>query len=226
MTYFFSLVGFTDAFVVSVIANAVAIGGTVAAFPIVKYLGRRRTMIVGAFINAFCMLAFASISDAHPGSTAAAKCLIAFICIFSFTYSATWGSIGPIVIGEVPSNRLRSKTISIALTLSFLMALIVITSIPYLIGPAYLNLGTKVGFIFGGLTVLVWIGTMLYLPETKDRTLEEIDEMFLNVSSPLRVCDCRVRGANLNIFNSGFRPETSEHTSARTMLLVMTLPGM
>ncbi|KAL6247002.1 hypothetical protein RBB50_006309 [Rhinocladiella similis] len=201
MTYFFALVGFTDAFVVSVIANAVAIGGTVAAFPIVKYLGRRRTMIVGAFINAFCMLSFASISDAHPGSKAAAKCLIAFICIFSFTYSATWGSIGPIVIGEVPSNHLRTKTVSIALGLSFLMALLVITSIPYLIGAAYLNLGTKIGFIFGGLTVLVWIGTMLYLPETKDRTLEEIDEMFLN-RIPTRafrtyVCTHQVAGYDL-----------------------------
>jgi MFS transporter, SP family, sugar:H+ symporter len=182
MTYFFALVGFTDAFIVSVITNAVAIAGTFAAFPIVRYCGRRRTMITGAFVNSFCLLAFASINEAHPGSPAAAKCLIAFICIFSFTYSATWGSIGPIVIGEVPSNARRSKTVSIALGASFLVALTVITSIPYLIGPTYLNLGTKIGFVFGGLTVLVTIGTIFFLPETRDRTLEEIDEMFLNVS--------------------------------------------
>lgn len=184
MTYFFALVGFTDAFIVSVITNAVAIAGTFVAFPIVRYCGRRRTMITGAFINSFCLLAFASINEAYPGSPAAAKCLIAFICIFSFTYSATWGSIGPIVIGEVPSNARRSKTVSIALGASFLVALTVITSIPYLIGPTYLNLGTKIGFVFGGLTVLVTIGTVFFLPETRDRTLEEIDEMFLNVSIP------------------------------------------
>jgi len=38
------------------------------------------------------------------------------------------------------------------------------------------------GFIFGGITTLGTILVYLYLPETKDRTLEEIDEMFLNVS--------------------------------------------
>lgn len=128
------------------------------------------------------MLGFATVAEAAPHSNAAAKCEITFISIFLFAYSATWGSLGPIVIGEVPSNRLRTKTISVAIGLSWLMALLVITSIPYLINPQYLNLGTKVGFIFGGLTVIVFVLTIIFVPETKDRTLEEIDEMFLNVS--------------------------------------------
>lgn len=38
------------------------------------------------------------------------------------------------------------------------------------------------GFIFGSITTIGTILIYLYLPETKDRTLEEIDEMFLNVS--------------------------------------------
>ena len=38
------------------------------------------------------------------------------------------------------------------------------------------------GFIFGGITTIATILIFYYLPETKDRTLEEIDEMFLNVS--------------------------------------------
>lgn len=55
---------------------------------------------------------------------------------------------------------------------------------PYLLSLDYVNLGAKMGFIFGGITTVGTILVYFYLPETKDRTLEEIDEMFLNVSSP------------------------------------------
>jgi MFS transporter, SP family, sugar:H+ symporter len=148
------------------------------AFPLVKYVGRRPILIFGAAVMAFCMLAFSIIGVAAPGSDAAAKCLIAFICIFVFTFSATWGAIGNVVIGEVPSNRLRSKTLSIAFTACWCVATAVTTSIPSLLN----LLETKVGFIFGGITLVLLVITILIVPETKDRTLEEIDEMFLNVS--------------------------------------------
>jgi SP family sugar:H+ symporter-like MFS transporter len=128
------------------------------------------------------MLTFAIVSVAAPNSIAAAKCVAAFICIFSFSYSATWGSIVPLIVGEVPSNRLRSKTVSLALAASWILSLLIICGSPYLISPAYANLGTKVGFIFGGATIPVVIFCYFFLPETKGRSLEEIDEMFLNVS--------------------------------------------
>jgi MFS transporter, SP family, sugar:H+ symporter len=181
-TYFFSLIGFKDAFVITVIINACQVAAVVLAFLIIRHIGRRILLIVGAGICAMSMLLFAIIAQAAPGSDAANKCITAFICIYVFSFAATWGSIGPIVTGEVPSNRLRSKTVSCALSTNWFFCLAVITGIPYLINKDYANLGTKVGFIFGPLAVLVFIGAVLLLPETKDRTLEEIDEMFLNVS--------------------------------------------
>jgi hypothetical protein len=60
---------------------------------------------------------------------------------------------------------------------------LIVCGSPYLLSVDYVNLSTKMGFIFGSITTLGTILIYLYLPETKDRTLEEIDEMFLNVSS-------------------------------------------
>jgi SP family sugar:H+ symporter-like MFS transporter len=137
----------------------------------VTKIGRRRLLIVGAAVCGFCMLAFATIAKAVPNSTAAAKSLTAFICIFCFTYAGTWGSIGPVVLGEVPSNRLRSKTVSIALSFSWVVCLAVICSVPYLLSADYANLGTEVGFIFGALTIAVLVVTILILPETKGKQL-------------------------------------------------------
>lgn len=61
-------------------------------------------------------------------------------------------------------------------------SMLIICGAPYLIDPQYANIGTKIGFIFGGLTIPVLVFVIFFVPETKDRTLEEIDEMFLNVS--------------------------------------------
>ncbi|RMZ75951.1 hypothetical protein DV737_g5034, partial [Chaetothyriales sp. CBS 132003] len=80
---------------------------------------------------------------AAPGNNAANKCIVAFICIYVFGFAATWGSIGPIVTGEVPSNRLRSKSVSCALTANWFGALLVTSCVPYLINKSYANLGTK-----------------------------------------------------------------------------------
>jgi SP family sugar:H+ symporter-like MFS transporter len=166
-TYFFGLVGFTNAFVVTVIINACNISGTLSAFVLVRTVGRRLILIVGAAVCCFCMLAFSAIKQAAPNSIPAGKASIAFICMFCFTYNATWGSISPAVMGEVPSNRLRSKTVSIALASSWVVSLAVVTAVPYLLSAAYANLGAKVGFIFGALAVPVLIATILIVPETK-----------------------------------------------------------
>jgi hypothetical protein len=40
------------------------------------------------------------------------------------------------------------------------------------------NLGGKVGFVFGATTFVGFIGCWLWLPETKNRTAAEIDELF------------------------------------------------
>lgn len=40
------------------------------------------------------------------------------------------------------------------------------------------NLGGKVGFIFGGTTFLGFLGCWLWLPETKNRTVIELDELY------------------------------------------------
>jgi MFS transporter, SP family, sugar:H+ symporter len=168
-TYFFALVGLDKPFVVTVIVNACQISGTLAAFVVIRFVGRRLTLILGAAVCCFSMLALSTIKQAAPNSVSAHRSVIAFICIFCFTYAASWGSISPVVMGEIPSNHLRSKTVSIALASGWVVSLVVVTSVPYLLSAAYANLGANVGFIFGALAVPVLIATILIVPETKGK---------------------------------------------------------
>jgi hypothetical protein len=54
----------------------------------------------------------------------------------------------------------------------------VVFSIPYLLSPSYADLGSKTGFIFGGITALGAVWVLLCMPELKGRNLEEIDQLF------------------------------------------------
>jgi hypothetical protein len=47
-----------------------------------------------------------------------------------------------------------------------------------MINPDEGNLGGNVAFIFFGLTALLTVFAFFYYPETKNRSFEEIDEMF------------------------------------------------
>ena len=49
---------------------------------------------------------------------------------------------------------------------------------PYFINPASLNWGPKYGYIWFGSNMILAVFVWFFLPETRDRTLEEIHEMF------------------------------------------------
>jgi SP family sugar:H+ symporter-like MFS transporter len=97
--------------------------------------------------------------------------------------------------GEIPSQRLRSYTFGIASAVAFAGAWLATFTAPYFINPDALNWGpeygmsscilkfmyeanVQVGWIWGPSCFLTAVWVYFYLPEIKNRTLEEIDEMF------------------------------------------------
>lgn len=50
--------------------------------------------------------------------------------------------------------------------------------LPYLFNPDKANLGAKVTFVFGSLSILSIIYLWFYQPEVAGRSYEELDEMF------------------------------------------------
>jgi SP family general alpha glucoside:H+ symporter-like MFS transporter len=64
--------------------------------------------------------------------------------------------------------------------------------IPYLVNPDEADLGGKVGFIFGGLGAIGTVWTWFYLPETKGRTVDELDALFEARIAPRKFHSTRV----------------------------------
>jgi hypothetical protein len=69
-------------------------------------------------------------------------------------------------------------TFGIATAMNFLLNWVGTYTAPYFINPAKLNWSAKYGYIWFGSNMVLVLFVIFFVPETKDRTLEEIHEMF------------------------------------------------
>ena len=83
-----------------------------------------------------------------------------------------------LVGGEFPNNQLRPFTFGLATAANFLGNWLGTFTAPYFINPAKLGWSAKYGYIWFGSNMILALFTIIWLPETRDRTLEEIHEMF------------------------------------------------
>jgi hypothetical protein len=97
---------------------------------------------------------------------------------WNFVFDLTIGPVCYVIFSEVSATRVRSKTIAVATAAQGIVGCIMTVVIPYMINPDQANLQGKLGFLFGGLSVLCYIWAWLRLPETGNRTYEELDILF------------------------------------------------
>ncbi|KAI1751996.1 general substrate transporter [Xylaria castorea] len=182
-TYFLIVAGLTvdEAFKFSVINTVLGfIGVNVGIYLMRHVMGRRTILMTGAIVQGAAMLGLAVSATVAPGTFAARNCLIAFIAIYLFSYNAFVGDATYPTATELVSTRLRSWSVGSAISIGYLLAWLTSFFSPYFINPGNLNWGAKYGYIWAGSNFVCFVFFYLFVPETKGRTLEEIDELFNN----------------------------------------------
>lgn len=96
------------------------------------------------------------------------------ICIAS---SGPWPA-SYAVVGETSSLKLKAKTSGLAWFTNYLVNGIFGFFLPYIYNSDAGNLGGKVGLVYAAFTGVGAIGCWLLVPEMKDRSTLELDEMF------------------------------------------------
>ncbi|KAI1137610.1 general substrate transporter [Hypoxylon sp. FL0543] len=176
-TYFLTVAGVKEAFAFSTMITCMGLIGVLASFSIVRFVDRRAILLAGVGACGLCQLAFAVAWTAAPGTAVAAKVVIAFDALFTFFYVA-YAPYAWMLGGELPSNHLRAHTYGVSTALNFLGNWLGVFTAPYFINPASLGWSAKYGYIWFGANVIVFLFTWAFIPETRDRTLEEINEIF------------------------------------------------
>ncbi|ORY31590.1 sugar transporter [Naematelia encephala] len=185
-TTFFTLVGLKNTFIITIIVDIIEVLGVLASFFVVNRFGRRDLLIsTGIFmfltlLVVGCLGAVAGQGDfetylaAHPSF---GKAVAAMICLYVFAFNVAWGPLAWVVAAEMSTGRNRQKHLSIGTTLFWIAAWAVTFTLPYLFQPSEAGLGPMIGFIYavGGFASVAFV--YFVIPETKGRTLEEINFM-------------------------------------------------
>ncbi|KAK4496786.1 hypothetical protein PRZ48_012769 [Zasmidium cellare] len=139
--------------------------------------GRRNPYMVGCFLMAILQILI-GILAAVGGSQSLGYAVSAVFLIWYAVWCLTLGPIPYVINSEVSSTRLRSKTFVLAR--GTYIALNIVNSVvsPYLLNPTAANWKGKTGFLTGGLNVLCLLWAFVRLPETANRTFEELDILF------------------------------------------------
>ncbi|RDW89937.1 uncharacterized protein DSM5745_01712 [Aspergillus mulundensis] len=184
-TYYFQLAGYSDAmsFRLQIAQQVLSIVGNVMSYFLIDRLGRRNLMLYGLGIMTCILmvtggLGVVATQTENPHSAGAVKGTVALILLYCWWYNCTIGAAGYTLLAEVSTARLRVKTIAIGLALQNALYTMWSFVLPYLFNPDKADLGAKVTFIFGGLSVLCLVYLWFYQPETAGRTYAELDEMF------------------------------------------------
>lgn len=139
--------------------------------------GRRSIFLWGCVVMATCMFIIGCIAI-RPNVPGAGFGSAAVYYVWYATYELTLGPIAYVIVGEVSSTRLRSKSISYARNAYNVINIAATCTVPYVLNPTAGNWKGKSGFLAAGFGALVVLWGYFRLPELKDRTYEELDILF------------------------------------------------
>lgn len=143
-------------------------------------LGRKTFLITGALGMMMCHAIVAGIEGsfmddwtAHGNAGWAA---VVFIWLFAANFAYSWGPVAWVIPQEIFPNSMRSRGVSIVASTNWMFNFVIGLTTKDMLSTHGMSYGTYIFFaVFCGLgAAFVW----KFVPETKDKTLEEMDLYF------------------------------------------------
>lgn len=175
-TTLFKDVGIKDTYATSIILSMVNFGSTFAGIYLVESLGRRTTLIYGSFSMFVCMVFYSAFGSLSLRTELSSIVMIVVTCLFISIFAITLGPVSFVLVAELFPTRVRGTSMSICSAVSWLVNF----AIAFVAPPLISKIGFLLGFLFAGCLLLATIFEVIMIPETKNKTEEEIDLMFLN----------------------------------------------
>lgn len=178
LSYFLTQSGLDDAFLITVISTVFALLSSALAFVLAERMGRRVQIMIGVDGMLACLLVIGVLGFVGSGERWNGLTLSVFCICWAVFYYMSVGAVGWTIVGEVSSSRLRAKTTSLAAMSSSIFNMAWSIAIPYIVNAEEANLGAKSGLIFFGFSVVLGLLCFFCIPETRGKTLEELDALF------------------------------------------------
>lgn len=165
-----------QSFNMSMISLALGLVGTVGSWFLMQKFGRRTIHFSGACTLFVLLIIVGSCSFA--GNDASNWAIGAVLIVFVFVYDFTIGPVTYSIVAEMPSTRLKSKTINLARALYNMSNIVVNVLTNYQLGSGGWAWGAKTAYFWAGTCGCVVVWVYFRLPEPKGRTYAELDALF------------------------------------------------
>ncbi|CRG82934.1 High-affinity fructose transporter ght6 [Talaromyces islandicus] len=185
-TTIFKGAGIQNSFVTQMILGGVNFGSTFLGLYNIQNFGRRKSLIAGAIWMFVCFMIFASVGHFkldhdHPENTKTAGIvMVCFACFFILGYASTWGPMVWAIIAELYPSEFRARAMSLATASNWLWNFLLAFFTPFITG----TIDFRFGYVFAGCLFLAAGLVYISVIEGKDRTLEEIDTMYVRRVKP------------------------------------------
>jgi SP family xylose:H+ symportor-like MFS transporter len=150
---------------------------TVVAILTVDRLGRKPLLVIGGVVMGVAMIALGFQFQANQVGTGPLIAAILYIAGFALS----WGPVTWVLLAEMFPNSIKNRAMALAVAAQWIANLFVSWSFKILIGNSTLNAMFNHGFpywMYGVMSFLAAAFVYFYVPETKQRTLEEIQELW------------------------------------------------
>ena len=157
-----------------IVVGAVNLSFTVLAIFTVDRFGRRPLMIIGASIMAVSMLILGTTFYNHAIGLGSLVCML----VYTAGFAMSWGPVCWVLLAEIFPNSVRSTVMSIAVAAQWIANFLVSWSFPMLDKSVYLTEHFNHGmayWIYGLMGILAALFIWKMIPETKGKTLEEME---------------------------------------------------
>lgn len=146
---------------------------TLVALWLIDKVGRKALLLVGSASMTICLIV---IGIAFQTGHAAGPLVLIFILLYVASFAISLGPVVWVIMSEIFPNRIRGKATAIAAMALWAADYLVSQSFPPMLSSA----GPAATFwIYGGMALLAFLFTWRVVPETKGKSLEEIEALWV-----------------------------------------------
>jgi SP family general alpha glucoside:H+ symporter-like MFS transporter len=201
-TYYFEQAGVESfkAFDLTIGLYGMGILGHVLSLCLIRYSGRRKIYMWGTGLSCIILLVGGIVGSLRegPGTSWTLACLVVLL---TFVYDATIGPICYSLVAEIPSTRVRVKTVVLARVAYNIVSIVSNILMPQMLNPAAWDWKGKTCFLWAGTCFCCLVWCYFRLPEPKGLTYMELDVLFEKKASARKFRKFQVNLAQTGYFS-------------------------
>lgn len=177
----FNGAGIDNTYVTQMILGGVNFGTTFGGLYVIEHFGRRKSLITGGIWMFCCFMIFASVGhfaldrETPKNTPAAGTAMVVFACLFITGFAMTWGPMVWAIVAELYPSRYRARAMAMATASNWLWNFLIGFFTPFITH----EIDFAYGYVFAGCLFFSVIIVYFFVLEGKDKTLEEMDMMYV-----------------------------------------------